>query len=475
MRWLVSSFSVGVAGVVLGFAPASRAAESASLAPGRSAPAAAARYVEEAFARNLALQARSLDVEAARARLAEARSAYQPRLDFVARYSVADGGRVIDFPAGNLLNGVYSTLNDYLRGQGQPAAFAPVENQSISLLREHEQETKLRLTQPVYRPAISRGVRAQKATLEARAAQLAAYRRELRLAVLSGYYGYLQSEAAVATLDAAERLTAEAVRVNRLLLESDRVTEDRVLRAEADALAVRQQRAEAERDRNFARAYFNFLLNRPLESAIDLVSDEELHSLAGMLLAGGRSGLLGPDRREELIALQHAVAAAAAAEDAVRTRFQPTLDLAVEGGIQGEEYRTGTDANFVQGSLVASVNLWDGRERRSQLQQARIERRRAELQLEETRQQLALQVQQAGDEFAAAAAAHEAATQRREAAARVFELVTQREREGLVNQLSFLDARNELTRAELNNVVTRQRLFTAAAALDRAAALSPLP
>ncbi|HEY0945562.1 MAG TPA: TolC family protein [Opitutaceae bacterium] len=438
-------------------------------------PAAAARYVEEAFTRNLALQARTLDVESARARLAEARSAYQPRLDFVARYSVADGGRTIDVPVGDLLNGVYRTLNDYLRSQGQPAAFAPVENQSISLLREHEQETKLRLTQPLYRPAIPRGVRAQKATLAARDAQLAAYRRELRLAVLSGYYGYLQAEAAVATLDSAERLTAEAVRANRLLLETDRVTEDRLLRAEADALAVRQQRAEAERDRNLARSYFNFLLNRPLELAIEHVSDDELRGLTEVLLAVESSGAPGPDRREELVALQHAVAAASAAEDAVRARFQPALDLAVEGGIQGENYRTGGDANFVQGSLVASVNLWDGRERRSQLQQARIERRRAELELEDTRQQLALQVQQASDEFAAATAAHRTATRRREAARRVFELVTQREREGLVNQLSFLDARNELTRAELNDVVTRQRLFIAAAALDRAAALSPLP
>jgi N-methylhydantoinase B len=48
-------------------------------------------------------------------------------------------------------------------------------------------------------------------------------------------------------------------------------------------------------------------------------------------------------------------------------------------------------------------------------------------------------------------------------------------REGVVNQLNFLDARNELTRAELNLEITRQRLFTAATEWDRAAALTPLP
>jgi len=45
-----------------------------------------------------------------------------------------------------------------------------------------------------------RGVRANRATAAAREAQLAAFKRELRLTVLAGYYGYLQAEAAVKIL-----------------------------------------------------------------------------------------------------------------------------------------------------------------------------------------------------------------------------------------------------------------------------------
>lgn len=129
----------------------------------------------------------------------------------------------------------------------------------------------------------------------------------------------------------------------------------------------------------------------------------------------------------------------------------------------------------MQGSLVAQLNLWDGHERRSETQQARLARRRLELQREDTQQQLALQIRQATDDVAAATLGLQAAERRRLAAIRAFDLVAQREREGLVNQLTFLDARAELTRAELNRIITGQRLFTAAAALDRAAALSPLP
>lgn len=448
-----------------------------SVGVGRAAPVpgVAAGYVEEALTRNLALAGQTLEVERAQARLAEVRGALQPRLDLLARYSRADGGRTIEFPTGDLLNGAYRTLNDYLRSQGQAAAFPQIANQSIPLLREREQETKLRLTQPLYRPEIVRGVRASRATAAAREAQLAAFKRELRLTVLAGYYGYLQAEAAVKILVDASELTTESLSVNRLLRAADKITDDRVLRAEAEDLAVRQQRAEAERDRNAARRAFNFLLNRELDAVVLLPPADEVARLTTALLAEAATTGVSTERREELAALRHAVEAASAGESAVRARLYPSLALAVEGGTQGETYRTGAGANFVQGSLVAEVNLWDGRRQRGELSQARLDRRRAELELEQTRQQLALQLARAQDDLAAATAAYRAAEARREALARAFALVAAREREGLVNQLSFLDARTEHTRAELNAEIVRQRLFTAAAELDRAAALTPLP
>lgn len=438
-------------------------------------PEAAAGYVTEALTRNLGLAGQTLEVERAQARLAEVRGALQPRVDLLARYARADGGRTIDFPVGDLLNGAYRTLNDYLRSQGQPAAFAAVSNQSITLLRDREQETKLRLTQPLYRPEITRGTRAARAGVAAREAQVAAYKRELRLTVLTAYFGHLQAEAAVRILENASELTAEALRVNRQLREADRLTDDRVLRAEADDLTVRQQCAEAERDRHAVRNYFNFLLNRPLDTAIVAPSPAELAALTAQILAAEPDAALGADRREELTVLQHSLAAAAASEDAARAKLYPALSLAVEGGTQGRDYRTGSGANFVQGSLVAEVNLWDGRQQRSVVSEARVDRRRAELQLEETRAQLALQVHRAADEVRAATVSFRAAEARRRALALAFELVAHREREGAANQLTFIDARTELTRASLNEEITRQRLFSAAAELDRAAALSPLP
>jgi outer membrane protein TolC len=269
-------------------------------------------------------------------------------------------------------------------------------------------------------------------------------------------------------------VTAEALRTNRSLFSVDKITEDRVLRAEADDLEVQQQRLEAERDRKLALAYLNFLLNRPLATQLTPPANDELaryaHDVTEIPLQNGQQ----VDQREELAALSKAIDAATAAEGVERARRYPTLAFAAEGGIQGESYRTGHGYNYGMASLVAQLNLWDGKAQSSRQRQARLERAKLELQRDQTRQQLALDAERAADELRAAIGACQTAERRREASARAFEIVSRREREGMASQLSFLDARNEFTRAELNLEIVRQRLLIAVAALDRATAATPI-
>jgi outer membrane protein TolC len=438
-------------------------------------PVAVQALIDQAMADNLALRSQAIDVEQALARLREAQSFYQPRIDFLARYSRAEGGRTIDVPVGDLMNPAYDALNQLLAAQGQPANFPHVSNQSIELLRGREQETKLTLVQPLYRPEITRGVKARRADWQSREAQIAAYRRELRYQVEAGYYRWVQAEAVAKILDSAAGVTAEALRVNRSLFSAEKVTEDRVLRAEADDLEIQQQRLEAERDRKLARAYVNFLLNRPLAAEIALPANDELIHYAESVTGISIQEVSAIDRREELVALGKAIDAAAAAEGVEKARRYPTLAFAAEGGIQGENYRTGPGYNYGMASLVAQVNIWDGKAGSARQYQARLDRTKLELQLSQARQQLALEAERAGDDLHAAIAACRTAERRREASARAFDMVNRREREGMVGQLSFLDARNEFTRAELNLEIVRERLLIAVAALDRATAATPLP
>jgi outer membrane protein len=434
-------------------------------------PAALQRCVADAWAANLALGREMLELDTACARLEAARGAFWPRLDLAARYTRATGGRTIDIPVGDLLNPVYGTLNQ-LTGTTQ---FAPVSNQSIALLRRREQETKLRLVQPLYHPEIARSVDAARATVAGREASLAAFRRELRLEVERSYYRWLQAGQAVRVLAAAQALVEEAQRVNRSLVANDVATEDAVLRATAEVETVRQQAVGAAADRDLAQSYLNFLLNRDPEAPIDEASPAELAALDQSVREFAAGPIATLARREELVSLEAAVQAAEAGERAVRAGRGPAVSLAVESGIQGETYRLDSNDRYTQASLVAEWNLFDGRQNRSREREAGNTMRKLVNQRAETARQIDLQGRDARRRLTAALASLAAAEARVAAARGAFAVVARREREGLVNQLGFLDARNALTSAELNHAMAQGALFIAYAELDRSLALSPLP
>ncbi|KAA3629032.1 MAG: hypothetical protein DWQ02_18815 [Bacteroidetes bacterium] len=69
------------------------------------------QLVQKSWSNNEQLKAQYFQLQQAEAALREAKSMYGPTVSFGAQYTLAAGGREIDFPVGDLLNPVYSTLN----------------------------------------------------------------------------------------------------------------------------------------------------------------------------------------------------------------------------------------------------------------------------------------------------------------------------------------------------------------------------
>src|SRR6185437_5877307 len=87
-------------------------------------------YLHLGLDSNLALHQRNFDLSRAQLDLKRAQSLFYPAAGFSSQYTVANGGRTQAIPIGDLLNGVYSTLNK-LTGSSQ---FPQVSNQSIQFL-----------------------------------------------------------------------------------------------------------------------------------------------------------------------------------------------------------------------------------------------------------------------------------------------------------------------------------------------------
>jgi outer membrane protein TolC len=459
---------VTLAGPVLAATPATvPAAELEPPAPAASMPLEQGLQLllDEALLANLELRASGASVQQRLAALDQARARYLPVIDFAARYSVADGGRTIDFPVGDLLNPVYATLDDLLVAQGQSAQFPRVSNQSIPLLREREQETKLVLEQPLYEPRLGPAVDARRADTTRAEADLAALRAQVVRDMKQAYYRWIAAQQAVTVLDATLAATRENLRANASLYRNGKVTRDLVYRAEADVLEIEQERLAAASRVRIAQSYVNLLRNAPLAqplpaaaldaATIDRFRARLLTALAGRQLEAQRLQEIAADRRQELKSLDAAIAAGEAQQDLARAAFKPALAFGAEAGIQGEDYGFDDDDRYVLASLVLRFNAFRGGADQAALREARALTDQLRATRELAGQRVRLEVQQAVENFGVAEASLDTAAKRAEAAAGAFTIISRKRDLGQINQAEFIDARRAATDAQLN--VTRVR------------------
>ena len=416
--------------------------------------------LDEALTANLELRAGSAAIQQRIAALDQARARYLPALDIAARYSRADGGRTIEFPVGYLLNPVYATLDELLVASGQPARFPRIANESISLLRSREQETKLVLEQPLYEPRLGPAVAAGEADVDRANANYAALRSRVIRDTHQAYYLWIAARQAVQVLDATLELARSNLAANESLYRNGKVTRDLVLRAEADLLEVEQQRIAAASRVRIAQGYVNLLRNAPLAAplpmaeidaaAVERSREQLLRRLAGRSLEPVALQQLATDRRAELQGLDAAIAGGEARQDLARAAFKPRLLLGAEAGIQGEDYGWGDDERYALASVVLRWNTFRGGADRAALREARAFTEELRATRDLTAQRVRLEVQQA------------------EAADGALRIATRKRDLGQINQTEFIDARRTSTESNLNLNRVRAEFLARIAELEYA-------
>jgi outer membrane protein len=411
-------------------------------------------YVQSGLTSNLALANQDIEIDKSRAALAAARARFFPELALAARYTRADGGRQIDLPVGQLLNPVYQTLNELLLANGGVARFGAIADQAIPLQLPREQDTRITLRQPLYAPAITAGVVAARASLGAAGYSRQAYQRELRRDITVAYLEWLKARHGAAILATSEATLAENLRVNQSLYDNGKSTHDTVLRARAEWLGVQQQQRAALNGVDQARSYLNFLLNRPLATPLEAPSDTEAIATAAPLAPAAAA-----PARPELLALDAAQSAAAAQLRAASAARRPSLALGVDAGTQGVDYATGRNYDYVTGSVVLNWTLFDAGARKAAVSQARLAGRQLANQRELLAARIGLEQQQAADNLRSAQDSLATADARAAAAHAAFAIVSKRRDAGMADQLEFLDARSEMTGAEINRNLTYYTLL----------------
>lgn len=418
-------------------------------------------YIDEGLKSNLQLKQEQLNYEKSLEGLNVARSLFMLQVAFNANYTLAAGGRRIDFPLGDLFNSVYSTLNDLTESN----QFPQLTNQSIQFLPNNFHETKVRVIQPLFNPDIYFNYKAQKELITVQQAQKNTYENELRYNIAAAYYQFLQSEEALKVLSETRVFLAEFLKINQKLVANQKATKDVVLSAEYEINKIDQQLAESAKNHEVSKSYFNFLLNRELNASIIIDTafvaspdDKNLDELRSTALA----------QRQEIKQLQGGLAASEKLVELSRaSSLMPRINVVGDIGYQGFEYKFDNTQQFALVQFSLAWDIFRGGEKKARTQQARIDYQVAENKMEQLRKQIELQVIQTHYDRQASEQAWITSKSGVRSAEKNFQIVRSKYNEGQAIMLEYLDAQNKWTTARLMQSIRLYDLLRSEAALQK--------
>ena len=199
-------------------------------------------YLEEGIKNNLVLKEKNLDLDRSLLDLKDAKSYFLPSLDFSANYTLASGGRTIDIPIGNLLNPVYTTLNQ-LTGS---SAFPQLENVSEQFLPDNFYDARFRVSMPLYNRDLmaQKQIRTNQTLLSEY--ELEIYRANLIQDIKTAYYNYCMASTAVEVIESSKSLVEQNLKVNQSLQANGKALPAAVLRAESEVESIEAMLIDAK-------------------------------------------------------------------------------------------------------------------------------------------------------------------------------------------------------------------------------------
>lgn len=419
-------------------------------------------YVQLGIENNQQLLQEALMVEDQKLALDQANGMYMPNLSFQGSYTLAGGGRAINFPVGDLLNPVYETLNQ-MTGSDQ---FPMIDNVNEQFLPNDFHETKLRLIQPLINTDIYYNKRINQDLVRAAEARRAAYENELIKEIKIAYFNYLQASEAIKIYDSNERPLKRLVKFNTSRFNEDQVTKDEVYRSEFELEQLKSDQASAISRLETAQAYFNFLLNRSYDT--EILVDSTLQTAKVIQQISLEQAYQNRFELRQINAAQEAQLNAYKMASASRTL--PQINAVGDLGYQGFGYTFDSDQDFWLLNFNMQWNIFSGFQKKQQQQRAKVQLARLDSQEEQLRSQIAIEIVRARSRYEASISKLTARNKALSAAERTFEITTSRYKEGQALLIEFLDARSSHITAQLDQSISKYEVLARKAELDRALA-----
>ena len=397
-------------------------------------------YIREGLNSNLVLQQRQLGLKRGMLGLQNAQRLFLPSVNLIGSYTLAKGGRSIAFPIGDLLNPVYATLNQLT----QSNAFPQVENVKTQFLPNNFYDLKVRTTVPILSTDLLHNRNIQTQNIEMKQVEVDAYKFELVKEIRVAYYRYLMALEAKQIYVSALGLVNENLRVTKSLLDNGKGLPAQVLRAESELEQVKAQAQQAQSDAQNAAAYFNFLLNKPLDSPVTIEAislPEDLPTQLDDLSIAGQ--------RPEIHQLDLAMKVNGEATTMEKQFWVPRLGAFVDLGSQAFKFDMSKNSLYAMAGLQLDMNLWNGGRDQTDIALRGQTQRELQNQLEQANLAFQLAAFAKHNSTLAAFESWKSTERQVQAADAYFRLVDKGFAQGAFSMIEHIDARNQVTQANL--------------------------
>ena len=415
-------------------------------------------YIQEGLANNLVLKEKNASLDQSLLALKDAKSFFLPSMDFGASYTLAEGGRTIAFPVGDLLNPVYSTLNKLTAS----SSFPQIENVSEQLLPNDFYDTRFRTTLPILNTDIKYQNQIRKEQVNWSSYQVDIYRATLIQDIRVAYFSFCAAHSSIEILKNTLQLVTQNLKDTRSLVESGKGLPASVLRAESELEQVKSMLLEAENKTVNAAQYLNFLVNRPLEQSVPFEAIPlDLSQLDLMLTEDIQ------EQNPELRAMKSMESIQQTLLKSGKNYWVPKISTYADLGSQGFNWSFDSQSRYLMGGLSLSVPVFQGGRNQNQIQKNIIGLESIQRQKELVKQKLSLSLQIQKNEVKTLLAGLQSAEKKLLAATAYLKLIDRGFKEGSQSLLEFIDARNQFTQAALQKTISEYKLQMALAQLER--------
>jgi outer membrane protein TolC len=415
-------------------------------------------YIQYALDSNLVVRQKTVGLEKSMLALQEARSYFLPAVQLGGSYSLAHGGRSIEFPVGDLLNPVYSTLNQ-LTGTTK---FPQISNVEEHFLPNNFYDIKLRTTYPILNPEFKYNRQVKEHQIKLSEAEIDIYKRELVKDVKTAYYTYLLATEGTRIYENTKVVVERGLRVNESLYKNGKGLPAYINRSEADVQQVDAQWQSAKNEAEKAKAYFNFLLNRSLNEPIEIHIPELPETL--ML---PDTDLNTITNREELAQLKTAEEINKSLIRLNESFRQPRVNTYFDLGSQGFDFVNSGKGPYYMFGLQVDMPIFQGKRNLYKIDQSKKDLEQTRTQQQLVAQQLELQAFNSRNNVLTALSNYRAGQKQVQAAASYFKLIDRGRSEGTNTFIEWLDARNQLTTAEVQQQISKYKALSAYADYER--------